>query len=389
MKSELLKSSANPCDVIATMYGTEKYLRVVVPVREVSSAPHSRSSSFKNKNHRRPQELDLKDVFRPRTNSLPSCAGTHLQRHRHSSDGSSRESVNAALSSEKLFRVRSFKLTSKGLVNHGDCFKKVSSHSLMSTGSAASEILSNMDSSRPRAHSEASEASSSGVVSGGTGSCAVPSYFRVVLLGSSGVGKSALLRQFMTSEYRGTFDVATPDTEDPETTVSVLLDGEESMLEFIDEPKEQEPLDGVGADAYVVVFSLADPESYTSAVELLRHLRVDLGSDRSILLVGNKLDLVRQRRVEERDARVLASKYDCQYEETSAALNHLVDELLVAVLTQIRHRLTPLPDYQNLLSAKAPTLHCCSPSPRRALSFLSKLFSHTKKTKSFDDLLIH
>ncbi|XP_076449908.1 GTP-binding protein REM 1-like [Babylonia areolata] len=385
MKSELLKPSAFACDII--MYGgTEKYLRVVAPVREVSSAPHSRSCSLK-KTHRRPQDLDLKEVHRPRTNSLPSCTARH-SRHRHSSDGgSSRESVNRALSSDKLCRVRSFKLTSKGVVNHGDCFKRMSTNSLMSTGSAASEVTSEQ-AQRPRAYSEASEASSSGVVSGGTGSCSAPSYFRVALLGSAGVGKSALLRQFMTSEYRGTFDVATPDTEDPETTVSVMLDGEESMVEFIDEPQEQE-LEGLRADGYVVVFSLADPQSYTSAVDLLRHLRVDLGTDRSILLVGNKVDLARQRRVEEREARVLATKYDCHYEETSAALNHHVDELLVAVLSQIRQRLAPPPECQNLLSAKMPVLNCCSPSPRRAISFLSKLFSHTKKTKSFDNLLVH
>lgn len=30
--------------------------------------------------------------------------------------------------------------------------------------------------------------------------------------------------------------VFSADAEDPETTVSVLLDGEESMIEFVDEP---------------------------------------------------------------------------------------------------------------------------------------------------------
>ena len=32
----------------------------------------------------------------------------------------------------------------------------------------------------------------------------------------------------------------------------------------------------------------------------------------------------------------MASSYDCKYAETSAALNHNVDELLVGILTQIR-----------------------------------------------------
>ena len=47
-------------------------------------------------------------------------------------------------------------------------------------------------------------------------------------------------------------------------------------------------------------------------------------------------------------------------------------------------------DSHSLLSAKAPAVKCRSPCPRRAISFLSKLFTYTKKkAKSCDNLLIH
>lgn len=83
-------------------------------------------------------------------------------------------------------------------------------------------------------------------------------------------------------------------------------------------------------------------------------------------------------------------KYDCKLEETSAALNHHVDELLVTILSQIRQRLAPPSDCHSLLSPKALASKCRSPCPRRAISFLSKLFTYTKKkAKSCDDLLIH
>lgn len=59
-------------------------------------------------------------------------------------------------------------------------------------------------------------------------------------------------------------------------------------------------LEGLRADAFAVVFSLADLTSYASAVDTVRHLRVNLGIDRAIILVGNKVDLVRQRRVSAR-----------------------------------------------------------------------------------------
>ncbi|RUS84739.1 hypothetical protein EGW08_007481, partial [Elysia chlorotica] len=84
------------------------------------STPHSRSNSFKNRP--RPKLiLDIKAAQRPRTNSLP----------------------NAYLPLPEPFylphgdgcgvkRVRSFKTTSKGLINHGDSYKR-STNSLMSS----------------------------------------------------------------------------------------------------------------------------------------------------------------------------------------------------------------------------------------------------------------
>jgi GTPase SAR1 family protein len=56
-------------------------------------------------------------------------------------------------------------------------------------------------------------------------------------------------------------------------------------------------LEDVRADAYVVVFSIAHRDTFDVASDLLSNLRMDLGTDRSIILVGNKLDLVRKRKV--------------------------------------------------------------------------------------------
>jgi Rad/Gem-related GTP binding protein 1 len=62
-----------------------------------------------------------------------------------------------------------------------------------------------------------------------------PPRYRVVMLGDSGTGKTSLTSQFQTSEYMHTYD-ASLDDEFGEKTVSVLLDGEESEMIFIDHP---------------------------------------------------------------------------------------------------------------------------------------------------------
>lgn len=50
-------------------------------------------------------------------------------------------------------------------------------------------------------------------------------------------------------------------------------------------------------DAFIFVFSVDDVETFERAEEAMRRLRHDLGSDRPIVLVANKIDLVRNRKV--------------------------------------------------------------------------------------------
>lgn len=55
------------------------------------------------------------------------------------------------------------------------------------------------------------------------------------MLGSSGVGKTALTYQFTTSEYICAYDLSLDD-DYGQKTVSVLLNGQETDLEVVDHP---------------------------------------------------------------------------------------------------------------------------------------------------------
>lgn len=340
-----------------------------------NSAPHSRSSSFKNRP--RPKlNLDIQLAQRPRTNSLPNA---YLPL------------PDQLLVPDKggIQRVRSFKTTSKGLINHGDSFKK-STNSLMSAGSASSITEAGTKLvRRPSCVSDDSgpadsEDSHVNVLTSNL------SLYRVLMMGSPGVGKTALTRQFMTSEYKGTYTESnTPDIIEPERNVNVLLDEQESTLHFLDE--EQHPdfeAEELPLDAYVVVFSVSDSSSYNHAVKTVRALRDVHRTNKAIILVGNKIDLARQRRVARHDATRVAKKYDCRYIETSAALNHHVDELLVGILSQIREQVGLS---ANKLSPPSETKHRSrSKSPGKAITeFFSKIFGvHDKKAKSCETLFV-
>lgn len=120
-------------------------------------------------------------------------------------------SSNDIRNPEILRRVRSFKTTSKGVVNSGDVIRKRGSMSITPT-SGLTVTSSDIDLSvagrglgigRARLPSTTSQGSSAGYSLASSGA---PSYYRVLVLGSSGVGKSALINQFMSSENSVTDD---------------------------------------------------------------------------------------------------------------------------------------------------------------------------------------
>ncbi|XP_052062024.1 GTP-binding protein RAD-like [Mytilus californianus] len=162
-------------------------------------------------------------------------------------------------------------------------------------------------------------------------------YYRVPIIGAHGVGKTAIVNRFMSSEYMSPMESTTDDFD--ERKLTVVVDNEESIMEFIDLSSVEN--DDLPADAYVVVFSVHDSDSFTLAEEFLQYLRNELDSDRPIILVANKIDLVRKRQVTKEEARQLAKEFECKYIETSAVLNHKVDELLVGLLKQIKLKLNP------------------------------------------------
>ncbi|XP_041973950.1 uncharacterized protein LOC121729484 isoform X2 [Aricia agestis] len=265
-------------------------------------------------------ELPVVEHSRPRVCSLPE------------------KPYNPRLSDD-LYRLRTFSITTKGVVNCGDsiCNRRSRSNtSVNSTNSRASD-RSPFDGSCCSGYRPVDSASLETPDEDELDP--IPKY-RVVLLGDAGVGKTALVSQFMTSEYMNTYD-ASLDDEFGEKSVSVLLDGEESELIFIDHPSTEMSVENCLSTyephACVVVYSIVAKSSFLRAGELLAYLaREQFTAERTVVLVGNKADLVRARQVSTNEGKALATSRDSKFIETSSGIQHNVDELLVGILKQIR-----------------------------------------------------
>ncbi|XP_012136882.1 uncharacterized protein LOC100883976 [Megachile rotundata] len=267
-------------------------------------------------------ELPVPDHIRPRVHSLP-------------------EKAYNPRAGDDLYRLRAFSISRKGVVNRGDSIISRRSRSNTSVNSSRNSNVSG-----ERSPFEGSCCSGQGVGADSTESEDmedIPKY-RVVLLGDSGVGKTALVSQFMTSEYMNTYD-ASLDDEFGEKTVSILLDAEESEMVFIDHPyvemSVENSLSTYEPHACIVVYSIVSRTSFQVAEEILNYLwREHYTQERSVIVVGNKSDLARSRTISTNEGKQLATSRECKFIETSSGIQHNVDELLVGVLKQIRLRET-------------------------------------------------
>ncbi|XP_032687172.1 uncharacterized protein LOC116851648 isoform X3 [Odontomachus brunneus] len=262
--------------------------------------------------------VTVPDHIRPRVHSLP-------------------EKAYNPRASDDLYRLRAFSITHKGVVNRGDSIISRRSRSNTSVNSSRNSNVSG-----ERSPFEGSCCSGQGASS--ESDIDEVTKYRVVLLGDSGVGKTALVSQFMTSEYMNTYD-ASLDDEFGEKTVSILLDGEESEMVFIDHPhvemSVENSLSTYEPHACIVVYSIVSRTSFQVAEEILNYLwREHYTQERSVIVVANKSDLARSRIISANEGKHLATSHECKFIETSSGIQHNVDELLVGILKQIRLRET-------------------------------------------------
>lgn len=212
---------------------------------------------------------------------------------------------------EDSYRLRSFSLTSKGVINRGDSFRRRRSRS---NSLAPAEQDGEEKRSVP-----AKEISS----------------YTVAILGARGVGKTALISQFMTSECINAYD--RQKDVPSEQSVFVMLNGEESELRFLNVANPKTELENIHPDAFVIMYSVIDKASFQRAEEYLERLHdQDFLRGKSAILVGNKVDLVRSRVVSSQDGKCMACTYRVKFIEVSVGINHNVDHLLVGILNQIR-----------------------------------------------------
>ncbi|ORX63110.1 hypothetical protein DM01DRAFT_1379644 [Hesseltinella vesiculosa] len=163
---------------------------------------------------------------------------------------------------------------------------------------------------------------------------------KIIMVGSGGVGKSALTLQYMYGDFVEEYDPTKADSY----RKKVVLDGQECQIDILDTAGQEEYAairDNYyrSGEGFLCVFSVCEQESLEHTQEFRDQiLRVLDDESVPFILVGNKVDLAHLRKVPPSDANALAQEWGCQYVETSAKTRQNVDLVYTMLMRQIRDR---------------------------------------------------
>ncbi|VDN05021.1 unnamed protein product [Thelazia callipaeda] len=316
-----------------------------------------RSQSFRNRSRvstsvkRYPLEDSIQQV-KERRRSTPIITRRYSQSQRHRPSNITRvdvwpqpktsifeEHFRNLLDSEDYTRVRQFNIDEKGtVVCRGDSFRLKSPASAKkdSNQSHDSNYSNESDNSRLIINDLTQAANSEKDENNQPSTSAT--HYKIYVLGATGVGKSALIGQFMTSDHRNTYAT---DIEQIHNTVSIIIGDKESELTFYEtDPTIDDSWINTKVDIYLLVYSIDSKSSFKQAMYVVDCLRESsLSRHKPIVMAANKVDLERKRAVSKADAKSASMTYNFVHYEVSVALNLDVDDLLVGLIAEIKESL--------------------------------------------------
>lgn len=156
--------------------------------------------------------------------------------------------------------------------------------------------------------------------------------YKVIVVGDGDVGKTALFFRSSKDSFTGdyekvigvNFHIKTIDINTKEGPIKVKLQlWDTGGLEKFTSIRPMYYRDSLGA---VLVFDLTNSSSFEHIPQWIEDVRSNVKSEIPLLLVGNKRDLIDQRKVSLEDINSLTRDFSLYYMETSAKTGEGVDD---------------------------------------------------------------
>ncbi|ESN93897.1 hypothetical protein HELRODRAFT_88095 [Helobdella robusta] len=153
--------------------------------------------------------------------------------------------------------------------------------------------------------------------------------FKVVLLGEGAVGKTSLVLRYVENKFN---DKHLSTLQASYLTKKLNISDKRITLALWD-TAGQERFHALGPIYYrdsngaLLVYDITDEDSFKKVQTWVKELRKMLGSDICLRIVGNKIDLDKERHVSLEEAENYSASVGAKHFQTSAKLNKGLDEL--------------------------------------------------------------
>lgn len=161
--------------------------------------------------------------------------------------------------------------------------------------------------------------------------------FKIVLLGEGRVGKTSILLRYIRGEY---------DDRQVSTLQASYLDkkvviGDTTAQLSVWDTAGQERYHALGpiyyrdADGALLVYDITDAESFNKVKAWVKELKKILGNDIAVAIAGNKIDMEKNRNVNQQEAIEYAASVGAKHFHTSAKANRGIDEVFNDLATRM------------------------------------------------------
>ncbi|XP_066139680.1 ras-related protein Rab-21 [Euwallacea fornicatus] len=161
--------------------------------------------------------------------------------------------------------------------------------------------------------------------------------FKVVLLGEGCVGKTSLVLRYVDDKFNSKH-ISTVQASFLNKKLNI--EGRRVTLAIWDTAGQEKfhalgPIYYRSSNGAVLVYDITDQDSFQKVKTWVKELRKMLGRDVCLTIIGNKIDLEKDRVVSIEEAEEYATKVGATHFFTSAKLNQGVEEMFLSLTKQM------------------------------------------------------
>ena len=166
--------------------------------------------------------------------------------------------------------------------------------------------------------------------------------YKLIVIGDENVGKTSIINRFKSNQFKDDYE---PTVGLDFQSIPLLIDNQNVTLLLYDTAGQEKfrsliPLYTKDAHIILLIYDTTNNESFVNIEKWYESLSNINKEEAIFVLVGNKIDLVDERKVKEEDGKLYAQEHNYIFQEVSALTGEGIEELFLnKLLSQIRTQL--------------------------------------------------